>query len=418
MSTTTFKAKEKKKSKIKPTLTLDKIHDQKMDEFSDQKKSMPLKKRELDKKTKRLSILEKKNAKKRSDEETSELLDLIPEIKSLKKEIANIENDDDLDDYFLKAGPTLHQYYDNRDQIASGKRIVKKISQKHANERKTILDMFNIGTKEEEQPTSIPEPEELTKNASGSFAGLDEYVSRDKLYDTYMELTDDKYISKMLKVKDIERCPFCSNERILIKSDSVYICNECGFTEEAMVNSDKPSYKEPQKEAITFAYKRINHLNEWLVQFQGKESTEIPDKVYDMILIELKKERIYDMKNLNPKKLREILKRLDCNKYYEHIAHIINRLNGLPPPIMTRENEEKIRTMFKEVQPIFSKYCPRGRKNFLSYSYILHKFVELLDLDEFKPCFPLLKNREKLQVQDSIWEKICRELQWQFIRSI
>jgi hypothetical protein len=30
-----------------------------------------------------------------------------------------------------------------------------------------------------------------------------------------------------------------------------------------------------------YAYKRINHFNEWLAQFQAKESTEIPAYVYD-----------------------------------------------------------------------------------------------------------------------------------------
>ena len=40
------------------------------------------------------------------------------------------------------------------------------------------------------------------------------------------------------------------------------------------------------------------------------------------------------------------------------------------------------------------------------------------ELDEFLSYFPLLKSREKLQQQDSIWEKICRELLWQYIPSI
>ena len=49
--------------------------------------------------------------------------------------------------------------------------------------------------------------------------------------------------------------------------------------------------------------------------------------------------------------------------------------------------EEELRRMFKEIQIPFQKHCPEDRKNFLSYSYILHKFVQLLELDEFIPCF-------------------------------
>jgi hypothetical protein len=33
-------------------------------------------------------------------------------------------------------------------------------------------------------------------------------------------------------------------------------------------------------------------------------------------------------------------------------------------------------------------------------------------------CFPLLKNKDKLYQQDKIWQNICADLKWQFIRSI
>ena len=124
------------------------------------------------------------------------------------------------------------------------------------------------------------------------------------------------------------------------------------------------------------------------------------------------------MASLNNKKIREYLKKLKLNKYYEHVPHIINRLNGLQPPVMKREIEEKLRIMFKEIQGPFMEVCPKNRKNFLSYSYVLHKFVELLDLDEYKLCFPLLKSREKLHQQDLIWKNICKKLNWHYIKSI
>ena len=190
------------------------------------------------------------------------------------------------------------------------------------------------------------------------------------------------------------------------------------ISSQILIDSDKPSYKDPPREISYFAYKKINHFNEWVAQFQAKESTDIPQEVYNLLLLEIKKERITNMAVLTPGKLREILKKLKLNKYYEHVPHIINRLNGLPPPVITRETEEKLRTMFKETQIPFSKHCPKGRKNFLSYSYILHKFFQLLGLDEFLPCFPLLKSREKLHQQDIIWEKICKEIKYEFIKSI
>ena len=81
-----------------------------------------------------------------------------------------------------------------------------------------------------------------------------------------------------------------------------------------------------------------------------------------------------NIQNITPKQVREILKKLDYNKYYEHIPHVINVLNGKKAPVLSRQEEEHLRSLFKEIQLPFSKNCPQDRKNFLSYSYVLHKF--------------------------------------------
>jgi hypothetical protein len=124
------------------------------------------------------------------------------------------------------------------------------------------------------------------------------------------------------------------------------------------------------------------------------------------------------MAEITPKKIKEILKRLKSNKYYEHVPHIINKLNGIPIPHFESDLEEKLRTMFKMIQPSFLKHAPADRKNFLSYAYVLHKFLQLLGKDEYLLSFPLLKSRDKLYLQDQIFKKICEDLQWQFIPSL
>jgi hypothetical protein len=158
--------------------------------------------------------------------------------------------------------------------------------------------------------------------------------------------------------------------------------------------------------------------NEWISQIQGKEQTDINPDIYDAILVEIKKQQISNMADLTPSKVKEILKKLKMNKYYEHIPHIINKLNGLPISHFEPDLEEKLRTMFKLIQPPFLKYAPPNRKNFLSYSYALHKMSQLLGRDEYLTNFPLLKSREKLFQQDEIWKKICRDLNWTFYPSL
>ena len=125
-----------------------------------------------------------------------------------------------------------------------------------------------------------------------------------------------------------------------------------------------------------------------------------------------------NMADLTPKKIKEILKRLNANKYYEHVPHIINRLNGIPIPHFEPELEEKLRNMFRQIQGSFLRHSPPRRKNFLSYSFVLHKFLQLLGKDEYLSVFPLLKSRDKLMAQDQIFKKICEDLNWQFIKSL
>jgi hypothetical protein len=214
-------------------------------------------------------------------------------------------------------------------------------------------------------------------------------------------------------------CGHCGScDRTVQLQDGCVFCNRCFTVEYILIDHEKPSYKDPPKEVSYFAYKRINHLNEWLNQVQGKETTEIPEEVYDAILLEIKKQKRYNMATLTHDCVRQILKKLRLNRYYEHCPHIINRLNGRPIPNLPQELEDRLRHMFCQIQVPFLKHAPPTRKNFLSYSFCLHKLMQLLEQDQYLGSFKLLKSREKLFAQDRIWKKICEELGWDFIPSL
>jgi len=300
-------------------------------------------------------------------------------IDSIHRELIKAMEQTDKSEYYLNNGLLLSDYYSG----SMGK----------TNCTKGVLGYFNNKTKDEE----------ANKNTIGA----------------YMMNVDDRYI--MDSNKDLlssDKCKSCNVPMIYSLLDSELICKKCGYTESIIINSDKSSYKDPPREANYFAYKRINHFNEWLAQFQAKESTEIPEEVYGTIYKEIKKNINLDIEKISNVQLRTILKRLQYNKYYENIPHIINVLNGKKAPSLTRREEEHLRTLFKEIQLPFSNNCPHDRKNFLSYAYVLHKFCELLEYDYLLPHFPLLKSREKLIQQDKIWKLICKDLNWQYIPSI
>ena len=244
-----------------------------------------------------------------------------------------------------------------------------------------------------------------------------EETPKSELFDNYLRITQKIQLNNK-KSNHMPLCEHCKKEKTIHLQEGLLVCTHCGISEFIHIDSDKPNFKEPIIDTKPNGYKRMNHFSELLNQFQGKESTVIPNDVFEKVIEELKKLRIYDLNTLNNDTLRAILKKLNLNSYYEHIPYIINKLNGVPPPTLTRELEDRLRQMFREVQEPFKIFKPKNRKNFLNNSYVFHKLFELLGYDEFIPYFNYLKSREKLQEHDEIWKKICEHNKWEFISSI
>jgi len=271
------------------------------------------------------------------------------------------------------------------------------------------------------KPSSYITPNVLVDNANNTYEysnnTKDNVIDKSSLVDKYMSIINKKYV-RNVEEEDIEICKNCKNQMTCLQHDAIIICNICGYQELLLVEQNRPILKQNTKDTSHFSYKRINHFREWCNQVQGKESTDIPDEIFEKILTEIKKEKIIDAKTITYTKMRDILKRLRINKYYEHINYIINRINGIPTPQFSQELEDKLCNMFRNIQAPFLKHCPKDRKNFLSYSYVLYKFFQILGLNEYLKYFPLLKSREKLYVQDQIWKKICVELNYEIIPSL
>ena len=357
---------------------------------------------------------------------------MVEDLQDLEQQVVRLQKDDERLDYFLQVGNILFNYYDSQEKIASGHHVSsKKPASKLRTPQNSVLNYFSAGAAADEsaEPSlsqlmplaaTEKEPKKIIKARDIEDSNG---LQRDKALERYLSIIEPTAIrGGILPGSGIEpdfgACPHCETEMVFYHNEATLGCPGCGYQDFILVDSEKPSYKDPPREISYFAYKKINHFNEWLAQFQAKESTEIPADVYENILAEIKKERITDPRTLKPQKLREVLKKLHLNKFYEHIPHILHRMNAFCAPTMSREMEDKLRYMFKEIQPSFIRHCPRGRSNFLSYSYVLYKFCQLLELDDFLPCFPLLKSHEKLYMQDNIWQKICVDLGWEFIRTI
>lgn len=324
-------------------------------------------------------------------------IDIQEEIINIKNKIKDIDNFNEID-YYENTSDILFNYYDMIE-----KQSYHKITGIDFGSTRTVLDaLHNINN---------------NTNNNNNNTNNNKNIDKSSLVDEYLSITDKQHVKK-INSDDTELCRNCKTQLTCLQQEAIMICNNCGYQELLLVEQNRPILKQNTKDTSHFSYKRINHFREWCNQVQGKESTDIPDEIFEKILNEIKKEKINDTKTITYNKMREILKRLRINKYYEHINYIINRINGIPTPQFSGELEEKLCNMFRDIQGPFLKYCPKDRKNFLSYSYVLYKFFQLLGLNEYLKYFPLLKSREKLYVQDQIWKKICEELNYEIIPSL
>ena len=66
------------------------------------------------------------------------------------------------------------------------------------------------------------------------------------------------------KKKNSKPCIDCGIDKILIYSEGIYACMNCGEVENCIVESEITNYKDPMVEKPTFPYKRKNHFCEWI----------------------------------------------------------------------------------------------------------------------------------------------------------
>jgi hypothetical protein len=383
-----FKPKTNKKIRVckKYSTTLDGKHNEYLSEFNkDELYTIPqLKEEKYSLKTQ----LEMETDL--SIEQIMEIKDRIREIDENVKELRSKKNN-----YFLDNSKFIFEYFENKKNINNTEENSKLSTSKN----QMLFNLFKV------KPTTD------NKDASQT------EIKNKNIVQKYLSNIDETFLDMSSFIRTTDICQNCfKGELIPLEDEGVLICNLCAVNVPFLIENEKPSYKEPPKEVCFYAYKKINHFKEILAQFQGKETTQIPDEVIDQIQQQIKKERI-GLEQLTHYKTKDILKKLGFNKYYEHIAFIKNKL-GIKPPVFSPELEDTLCNLFMEIQAPYAKTCPDYRVNFLNYYYVLFKFCELLEENDFLHDIPLLKDREKLIEQDETWKKMCVELDWEFIPTV
>jgi hypothetical protein len=374
MSNFRIKKTPKTQHNIKDSNTLEIKHRQKVKQIETKKKSTDKIINSLNKINDELNKIDKMreeliifDLEKRAD--------LLNQKKKLEEELEYMNYNVDEINYYDLTGDLLTEYYTIRDT-------------KQTTEIKNILEYLK--------------PNSNLKKPIGNTKAV--------LFDKFCQRIEGIRVNKDIGSNRIKYCEECNVEKILVIEDSSYICPDCGDMEFIIIDEDK-QIKEYSP------YRRINHFKEWLNQLQAKEITEISEEIFQNIVNELNKYKNIDINTIGRDKMQDILKKLGYNKLYEHIPFILNKLIGVDPPKIDRSTEERFIEMFTIIQEPWETYKPKGRKNFLSYPYILYKFSELLERDDLLNFFPMLQP-QKLMEQDLIWQKFCKHLKWEYYPTI
>ena len=320
-------------------------------------------------------------------------MEIQDKLKAIKSKIMNLKSQ--RKEYLLDNSKYIFHYFEDKKKISSGD------NNQNAN---AVNSFFRIKatTEEASDPTNS------------------KYNQAKIYYQKYWKNVGDDAVNIKDWMQPSDRCEVCEKGELIPQDEEgILICNnmKCGNFVMHVVDNSKPSNKEPPNEVSYTAYVKLNHFKEILSQFQAKETTQIPDEVIEQIKARIRKERITNIKTITYEKMREILKTIDLNRYFEHIQYI-NSILGINPPLMSEELHETLCVLFVEIQRPWAIHCPPDRNNFFNYTYTLYQLCVLLDQTQYLPYIPMMKDRDKQYEQDMIWKKVCDDLDWVFYPTV
>jgi hypothetical protein len=293
MNNSQFKFKPDKIKYLSNIDTLDSIHKTKIDFINKKREDFPKKQKRFVKLQNDLVEFDKKTD---IDDYISIRSKLIDEINNLEEEINLIENYDEEIEYYFKTHQILFNYYDITDG-QNPKEFQEKIVEEFNDNininieennskwnfdgidifdnKSNKLDLLNELSKKKRKEKKVTKRrvkniESLINNNNNN---IFDYIDGNKtnnnntvqdratLYEDY-KIVLEGYTNK----KKINRpCLNCKIDKVLIYSEGIYVCMNCGEVENCIIESEITNYKDPMVEKPTFPYKRKNHFCEWTV---------------------------------------------------------------------------------------------------------------------------------------------------------
>jgi hypothetical protein len=248
-----------------------------------------------------------------------------------------------------------------------------------------------------------------------------------------------KYIEIALNYVDIEvlvdtnksntniKCINCENNKDFEIIDySTYICMKCYAQQNIMKHVS--SYNDIDRVNISckYMYDRKVHFRDCIKQYQGKQNSTIPDKIYTNLKDQFDKHHLLDgNSNTTPVENRfnritknhilMFLKELGYSSHYENVHLIHYTFTGKKPDDISYL-EDQLLDDFDSLTDLYDKKFKHiNRKNFINTQYVLYQLLQRHKHKCKKEEFIILKTIDRKFFHDEVCKILFETLGWNHI---
>ena len=220
---------------------------------------------------------------------------------------------------------------------------------------------------------------------------------------------------------EVITCTNCENKKDFdIIETNIYICLKC--YSQQIIMKHVSSYNDIDRINISskYMYDRKVHFRDCIKQYQGKQNSTIPDKIYNNIEQQFAKHHLLAESHLKEEKFKNItknhillfLKELGYSNHYENVHLIHYNFTGIKPDDISYL-EEQLLDDFDSLTDLYDKQFKNiNRKNFINTQYVLYQLLQRHKHKCNKEEFIILKTIDRKFFHDEVCKILFEQLGW------
>lgn len=244
-------------------------------------------------------------------------------------------------------------------------------------------------------------------------------------------------IDLLQETPEVDGCPCCGTLDEPICDESISgpsYCPNCGLERILIVHTSSNTNSSGGPTNSKSNYADRDNFHKTIRRYQGKQPDRIPAELYTSLdkyftnyglpSSEEVRKLPLDIYGLREGTSREMLFKaladIGRSAYYEDVNLIGHNYWGWKLHDISHL-EDKLMEDYDASQRVFVR-LKSDRKSCLNAQYRLFKHLQRYAQEEGFPCreedFKIVTTRETLEYHDEMWEQMCQELRWKFIKTI